>query len=1080
MKNFVRKLELVLNFYKENGFAKTFFKVSSVLKAYITKFKRINGISISQDFNDTNYTNWTEGDLEFRASTVRTQPPRSDVKNFAFYLPQFHEIKENNEWWGPGFTEWTNVKKSIPFFEGHYQPHVPLGDDYYDLSDVQTMEKQAKLAKLFGIDAFVMYYYWFDGRKLLDRPFNHLLNNPELNFPYLICWANESWTRRWDGKSEEILIEQKYEGTFAYDFIEDASKHFSNPNYQKINGRPVLLIYRPEEIPNLKEVTLEWRDTVKSLGFEGLYLISVNSFTNIDSYEFGFDASVNFAPNNMGLTPSKIRNFKGNLFEYNDLVAFNQDRSSTNPVFSCVTPSWDNTARRGKEGTVFLGSTPFKFRNWLMQETRRMKNKFEKYDERVIFINAWNEWAEGSHLEPDEKYGYQWLHAVADCKEEIYWENFYSKKMAQELNDTQDYIFKNQELEVQTYSKLILVLHNLHRNGAQINGLNMLREFKGKGIQVEVIALSGGPLLGDFESLLLRDLIIIDKLPPEKIEIQIASLKSRGYDRAIINSVASGGIAGILSKYEIDIVSLVHEFPETIKEYQLEESAKKVALNSKIVVFPSEYVKDQFSYIAKVKNRTIVLPQGLYNLESQSVWPEWQATKLMQELNWDAKNPIVTGIGYGDMRKGFDIFCRVAEVSSHLNFLWVGDINLGEPEIEKVIKKPPKNLRLVKFQEKISKYLQISDLLLVTSRKDPFPSTVLESLGRGIPVITLSGCTGMEELIKNLDLPVVSSHDPFTISETIHETISKENSLKRETRSVFVREQMNFRSYCLKLLSMHNLDQKTVTAIVPSYNYENYLIARLNQIENQKYTVDQIIFFDDASTDASFAKGCDFLWLSKSKVIVEKNLSNSGSPFSNWPNLIRKSDSDYTWIAETDDIASIHFLSSLVSKEAEFAGLIYCNSAQVDGEGEILASDFSQYLERIKRRNYKNSYFIEGEKEIIDCLSIQNTIPNISAVLFRTSLLKKKLEYFIVSSKNLKTAADWYLYIQILEETSIHYSCLTLNAQRRHNTSVIAYSNKDIIVSEILQIQKLVASRYQLSPDIIEAGKKFIDSIENG
>jgi glycosyltransferase involved in cell wall biosynthesis len=1076
MRQVLTDVKVTVIHLKRFGFLKTLRKVTWALetRGFHLKVKR-NKETNSGVFD---YPNWTDKDLLSRAFNIRTHPPRSEVRNFAFYLPQFHEIKENDHWWGKGFTEWTNVRKSTALFDGHYQPHEPLNDNYYDLSEIAAMEEQAKLAKLFGIDAFVMYYYWFNGKKLLEKPFENLMENPEVAFPFMICWANESWTRRWDGKQGEILIEQKYQDNFAREFIIDVSRHFDNPNYQTINGRPILLVYRPEEIPNIVRVTSEWRSYVKDLGYTDLYLIAVQSFAKINADNFGFDASSNFAPNNMGLVPAQQNLFEGNLFEFNDLIRYDQIKTSSYPVFSCVTPSWDNTARRGSKGTVVLGGSPDKFRDWLYRESNNAKKAFSCPDERIVFINAWNEWAEGSHLEPDKKFGYQWLHSVADCKEEIYWGNFSAEKLARELIENQEYIFEDPELENQKSCKLILVIHDLHRNGAQINGMNMLKEFLGKGINVQVIALTGGPLFDDFKDLFKNNLIIVNGLSPQEFGLKIESLKSNGYNCAIINSVASGQIADLLSQHGIDIVSLVHEFPETIKDYQLVEAATKVASYSKFVVFPSEYVHDQFSRMVKVKNKVKILPQGLYNLESQRIWPEWQATKLIQELDWGKGSPIVIGVGFGDLRKGIDLFCKAAEELDHLNFLWVGDVNTGQLEIEDALRRPPKNLRIVKFQNEISKYLQIADLLLITSRKDPYPSTVLEALGRGMPVIVFKDCTGLEDLMGELKLPVVEPANPSVLSEAIDVTLSDESIEKKEFRSGFIREHMNFRNYCSKLLSLHSLNQKTVATIVPSYNYENFLLARLNQIESQNYTVDQIIFFDDASTDASFVKGRDFLHLSKSQVFIEKNAINSGSPFSNWSKLIAKSDSDYTWIAETDDIASIDFLNSLVSQEVEIAGLSYCNSAQVDNDGQIISSDFSQYLKRISRRDYRKSYYFDGEKEIIDCLSIQNTIPNISAVLFQTAHLKKHIESIQKTSLNLKTAMDWYLYIKILEETSVYYSCLTLNAQRRHNTSVIATSSKELMLSEILQIQKYVASRYKLPLDVIDASNDFIQSIK--
>lgn len=1081
MKLHHRDFVSVFRFYKDNGVSKTLRKISWALGTRglrVTDLTK-NGLVQYRGSDPTNAPSWNAGDLLYRSQKIRDKSPRSEIRNFAFYLPQFHEIEENNNWWGSGFTDWTNVKKATQQFFGHYQPHEPLNNHYYDLSNVDEMQKQANLARIFGIDAFVVYYYWFDGKKLLNKPLENLTGNPEVTFPYMICWANENWSRRWDGKSNEILIEQQYRENFAKDFITDASVHFSSRNYQTIDGRPILLVYRPKDIPNIVKVTSEWRNYVKELGYKDLYLIAVQSFSQINAHDYGFDACVNFAPNNMGLVPKTMADSEINAYEYDDLVSFNQIKSSRYPVFSCVTPSWDNSARRGANGTLLLGNSPTKFRNWLYRESRNTYHKFCNPEEKIVFINAWNEWAEGSHLEPDKKYGYQWLHAVADCKEEVYWENFSPLALESKMRESQERIFPSDHVKNRFTNKVILVVHDLHRNGAQINGLNMLREFIGKGVSVQVIALSGGPLISDFETFSSQSLIIVDELPLIEFDNQLKSLSIKGFSSAIINSVASGEIADKLNENGIEVISLVHELPETIEDYSLIEAATKIANYSKCVVFPSKYVENEFSRVSLVKKTSLVLPQGLYNMKSQRLWPDWKTANLINELNWTNNSPIVAGIGYGDVRKGFDIFCGVAKAAKHLNFLWVGAVSTSETIIKEALESAPENLKVVQFQDDISLFLQISDLVLITSRKDPFPSTALESLGRGIPFLAIKDCTGLEELMRTLDLPIIPSPDNNLIIKAIEEVFSSESSEKRNYRSHYIRTEMNYREYCSRLLHLNSIPHSTVSAVIPNFNYGQYIVERLNQIENQTYTVDQIILCDDVSTDNSFDRACDFLHLSRARVIIEQNSTNSGSPFLNWPKAIQKCDGDFVWIAEADDVTSLDFLYFMIPYDDDTVGMAYCNSSQIDEKGNEFAEDFSEYLERITRRNFRLSYYADGKKEISECLAIQNTIPNISSVVFRTKILKKRLAGLPTFLHDLQTAADWYLYIEILSDSSIYYSCKSLNSQRRHKSSVIGGASADLMISEIRRVQEHVSSKYSLTQDVIDAGQQFVDSLRS-
>jgi GT2 family glycosyltransferase len=353
------------------------------------------------------------------SADVCSAPP---VKAIAFYLPQFHPIPENDAWWGEGFTEWNNVRSGQPRFPGHYQPHIPTELGYYDLRETEVLQKQTELAKVYGIHGFCFYYYWFGGKVLLDLPIRRMLESGKPDFPFCICWANENWTRRWDGRENDVLIAQSHSPEDDINFIRRVENVLLQKNYIQVLGKPLLLVYRPSLFPDSLETTGRWRDYFRGKGHGELHLVMVRSFHDQTAPEvYGFDAAVQFPPHFPAATitsliAGKDEKFKGTVYDYNQLrrVALEQltSASSKDKTYAAVMPSWDNTARRGSDAVIWADSSPESYYEWVSATVEQVQKK-EESDERLIFINAWNEWAEGCHLEPDEKYGYAWLNATA-------------------------------------------------------------------------------------------------------------------------------------------------------------------------------------------------------------------------------------------------------------------------------------------------------------------------------------------------------------------------------------------------------------------------------------------------------------------------------------------------------------------------------------------------------------------------------------------------------------------------------------------------------------------------------------------
>lgn len=357
---------------------------------------------------------------EFRC----TDRQENALKYIALYLPQYHETKENNLWWGKGFTEWTNVRLAKPFFSGHYQPHEPIAElGYYDLADVTVMIKQAAMAKKFGIHGFCYYYYWFNGKTLLEKPLLNMLRTPEVDISFCLCWANHNWTRRWDGLDQEILIEQTYDQNTYKHFIDDLEKYFRDERYIKIDGKPVLVVYQADQVKNPKEAVQEWRNhAIEKYGHD-LYLLCAHQSSCVNPHDLGYDGAVDFTPT---WRAEDVITYKENFYDKRNkslCLDYNLNTLKTivsskpdYDLYKCVYPMWDNSPRRKLSGATILVNGSFEsFEMFLVESSKYTVRNFPP-DRRFVFFNAWNEWGEGTHLEPCKKFGYTLLEI---CKKVI-------------------------------------------------------------------------------------------------------------------------------------------------------------------------------------------------------------------------------------------------------------------------------------------------------------------------------------------------------------------------------------------------------------------------------------------------------------------------------------------------------------------------------------------------------------------------------------------------------------------------------------------------------------------------------------
>ncbi len=361
----------------------------------------------------------------------------------AFYLPQFFPIPENDEWWGPGFTEWTNVAKALPLFKGHWQPHVPADLGFYDLRVPETRAAQAAMARDCGVEGFCYWHYWFgEGRRILERPFHEVLASGQPDFPFCLAWANQSWTGIWHGNPRTTLIEQKYPGP------EDEAAHFAwalpafrDPRHLHVDGKPIFVVFAPHDLPNTTSFIAHWRLLAERAGLPGLYFVAISNIyrQGADRYRDAiyepFDAVTPLTPQDYLETVAKdyrqtvrqrierltlkkiVTRLKGGLnaspkrIAYADVVRHALEDLPDEPRFlPSVLPNWDNTPRSGARGVVYEGATPALFEQYLRKAVDKVANR--PPSTAIVFLKAWNEWAEGNYVEPDLKYGHAYLDAV--------------------------------------------------------------------------------------------------------------------------------------------------------------------------------------------------------------------------------------------------------------------------------------------------------------------------------------------------------------------------------------------------------------------------------------------------------------------------------------------------------------------------------------------------------------------------------------------------------------------------------------------------------------------------------------------
>ena len=993
---------------------------------------------------------FTAPGTDFEQTQSSATGPRK-TKALAFYLPQFHPIDENDAWWGKGFTEWRNVPRGVPRFAGHYQPRVPRDLGFYELIGTDVMKKQIDMARTAGLFGFCFYYYNFNGRRLLEKPLDAFVEDQSIDFPFCLLWANENWSRRWDGLEQEVLIGQKYDANSEALIIDDLARYMKNPHYITIDGRPLFFLYRSDVVPDIANAVKRWRERFKTQHGLNPWIVMAQAFGVNDPRPGGFDGALEFPPHKFGSTLPRITSnieildpdFRGDVYSYDDLVeASLKDFPAEYQLMKTAVPSWDNDARKQGSGLVMQGATPAKFQGWLEDLTRTVETK-RFLGEKIIMINAWNEWCEGAYLEPDVHFGFGFLNA-----------------MSRALTDDHKRVAR----------KILLVGHDAFPAGAQMLLYNIGHTLKTAfGVEVAFILMDGGGLAERYEQIAPTFVAnaTTDFWPALRANVQ--ELRARGFSHAITNSAFSGHCVGFLADSGFKVCSLIHELKTIIQRSGGYDRYQQILKRSSDVIYPNDYVSNELvREFGEPTGQRHIMAQGLYK---DVTVDDASKNSIRDLLKLPPTMRIVLNTGYADLRKGVDLFLglarETARLDANIHFVWVGGV---DPAVETWIlddvrRGRTRNVSFIGYTENIGAIFNGADLFFLTSREDPFPSVVLEALAIGLPVGSFDTGGGYVDLIAAEPYAgfLVPTGDLAAGAQLIVEQLKQEElsgGSLRPARRGMIASKFNFRNYAFGLLNMTQPTRK-ISVVVPNYNYKAYLEARLATVFGQSHPVWEVIVLDDCSTDASIPElerlsgklGRDF-------TLIE-NEFNSANVFAQWQRGIAASTGDLIWIAEADDLSDPSFLDHLVVMfDDPDVHMAFSDSRTIDEFGVSQWDSYKGYYSTIFPGALAETAVFDGEAFLRDYLSIKNTILNVSCVLWRKDALAEALERCKGDLGQFKMAGDWRIYTELcMLGGKVGYDATPLNVHRRHSTSVTHALKKETHRAEIVSMHQLVRAK---------------------
>ncbi|MDE1905338.1 MAG: glycoside hydrolase family 99-like domain-containing protein, partial [Rhodospirillales bacterium] len=772
------------------------------------------------------------------------------------------------------------------------------------------------------------------------------------------------------------------------------------------------------------------------------------------------DGAVEFPPHKLSQATPKINDnldlldpdFAATVHDYEALAETSLSLPVPDyPLIKTILPGWDNDPRREGKGLALHNATPAKYQDWL-EKLIRYAADHPFYGQKIICVNAWNEWAEGAFLEPD-------IHAGAAF-----------------LNATARAICEHNTADLS--AGILLVGHDAHAHGAQMLLLHIARQLKRQwGIKVHLLLLGVGPLLAQYyevaEVTIAYDKTIIGN--------HLDQYRRLGLRHAIVNSAASARVVPWAELRNIECVLLVHELPQLLKEYNLEIQARLGGAAARKVIFSSAFVAEKFrTAVGLDGSNEIVLPQG-----KQINFDPLARARIRTELGVSEADFVILGAGFADIRKGFDLFLQLARRISakrkDVHFLWVGNSELKiktylEPEMNLLREKGA--FTHISFTAKMADYFSAADVLALTSREDPLPTVAIEAFACGIPCVAFDETGGIPELLRAEAAGFVAPQADLDAYQAGLEAMLDHEALKKQRPRIMkmAEERFDFPLYIDKLLGLAAPGLKRISAIVLNYNYAAYLPERLASIFNQSYPIQEVLLLDDASSDTSLTVAADTAAQAKRDIKILVNQENSGSVFAQWRRAAEAAKGDYVWLCEADDAAHPAFLASLVEalERNNTALLAFTDSRAVDKAGQETMPSYQSYYFQSGVRDLAASRHWEAREFANKLLTVRNLIPNVSAVLWRREALLNALES-VPDLESWKLAGDWRLYLELLAKQagSVVYVAEPLNTHRRHQGGVTAKLDTTAHLQEIERLHKVAAGLLGMDDDALAAQAQY-------
>ncbi len=752
----------------------------------------------------------------------------------AYYLPQFHAIAENDAWWGTGFTEWTNLARGLPRFAGHYQPRVPRDLGHYSLggpdAGATVMRRQIEMAKGGGVGGFIFYWYWFNGHRLLEKPVEAFLRDRSLDMPFALMWANENWTRRWDGAANDVLMSQDYRPEEEGALIAELARHFKDPRYLRASGRPLLMMYRASLVPETKKAVAGWRRRFQELHGEDPIFVMAQSFEDEDPRPLGFDAAIEFPPHKLAKRTVPISasldyldpDFTGTVFSFDEVArASLEELEAPFPLIKCAIPGWDNDPRKQGNGTVVIhGARPASYEAWLSELVERAVRS-PLFGEPIVCVNAWNEWCEGAYLEPDLHYGAAYLNATARAL------------VGQPAAGVPALLVAAAGAsEDEGTRRLLAAMDALRRR---------------TGLRLEVLLLSGGPLEGEFAR--LGEVRLADDTA--SIDAAIAASRAGGVRHAVVALGAAARLAGPLAGADIAMAVPLAEMPGEIRARELSTGLRALR-NASCVIVPSPEVTAaigaEFGPLGGPG--PVVVEPGL---PAPPAFDPAARAAIRKELGLGEADRLLLGVGHGDLRHGFDLFLglfrRLRSRDAGLRAAWVGTV---DPSLRawlgaEIAAASRDGLRIIEHLAAPGGTLSAADLLAFTARESALPGVVQEAVSTGLPVVAFAGAGPGAAIAEAFGGRAVPLGEAEAMAEACADLLAAApGAAARASRHSAAAARFDAGAEATALLGHILPDLPDIAVVVPGSGRGRLLATRLDPVFRQDMPVREVVVLDDA------------------------------------------------------------------------------------------------------------------------------------------------------------------------------------------------------------------------------------------